>query len=87
MTAEAEQLAQRMWATARSEEQCVRVVPDDALASEVRAGVRRLARADRVPVRTARLDATVVVVRLDAAVWRESTATMRRKLAPAADGS
>jgi hypothetical protein len=37
----------------------------------------------RLPATLRRLDATVVVVRLDAAVWQEDAATMRRKLTPA----
>ncbi|MGT2426168.1 hypothetical protein [Amnibacterium kyonggiense] len=78
---EAERLARELWSTARSHEQCARVVPDDGLAAEVRRLVRRFAREDGVAVRTARMDDAVVAVRLDAAVWLEDAATMRRKLA------
>jgi hypothetical protein len=81
---QAERLAARIWAEARSAEQCVRPVPDDVLAAEVRRRVRRLAAADGVRVRTARIGDSVVVVRLDAAVWTQDAATMRRKLAPGA---
>lgn len=82
MSDEAERLAARIWAEARDEEQCVQPVPDDALAAEVRRRVRLLAAADRLKVRTARLGDAVVVVRLDAAVWGQDAATMRRKLDP-----
>lgn len=82
MTVSSEQLATEMWSTARSEQQCARVVPDDGVAREVRERVRRLALADGIKVRTARLGDTVVIVRLDAEVWNEDAATMRRKLTP-----
>jgi hypothetical protein len=75
-------VAAEMWAVARSEEQCARRIPDDADAAAVRAAVRALARTEGVRIRTARMDDAVVVVRLDAAVWAEDAATMRRKLAP-----
>lgn len=81
MTDEAERLSIQLWSTAVVEEQCARRVPDDAVAAEVRRRVRRLAREDGVAVRTARLGDTVVVVRLDAQVWEQDAATMRRKLA------
>lgn len=82
MTVSSEQLATEMWSTARSEQQCARVVPDDGVAREVRERVRRLALADGIKVRTARFGDTVVIVRLDAEVWNEDAATMRWKLTP-----
>ena len=81
MTDEAERLAARIWSTAREEEQCVRRIPDDRMAAAVRQRVRELARADGIRIRTARSGEAVVVVRLDAQVWHEDAATMRRKLA------
>jgi hypothetical protein len=81
----AEELATDMWAVARSEEQCARVIPDEQLAAAVRSHVRSFAQQDGVKIRTARLDDTVVVVRLDAKIWTDDTATMRRKLTPARD--
>lgn len=76
----AEQLAATMWATARAEEQCARLVRDDRLASEVRSRVRQLAREDGIRIRTARMGDSVVIVRLDAQVWNQDAATMRQKL-------
>lgn len=58
-------------------------VPDDADAEAVRAALRALARRREVRIRTARLDDAVVAARLDAALWEDDAATMRRKLAPA----
>lgn len=80
MTEESEQVALQMWSIARVHEQCARWVPDDRVAREVRQQVRRLARDDGVRIRTARLGDRVVVVRLDARVWQQDAATMRRKL-------
>jgi hypothetical protein len=37
-----------------------------------------------VRIRTARMDSTVVIARLDAAIWQDGAATMRRKLTPPA---
>jgi hypothetical protein len=76
-------MAREMLAECRDREQSARTVPDDGEAALVRAEVRRLAAGAGVRIRTARLDTTVVVVRLDAAVWHEDAATMRRELAPA----
>lgn len=81
MSDEAERLAMQIWSIARTQEQCTRLVPDESIASEVRERVRRLALQEGVKIRTARLGDTVVVVRLDAQVWNDDTATMRRKLA------
>lgn len=82
MPEEAERLAREVWSEARDHEQSARTVPDDGLAAEVRRLVRRLARADGIAVRTARIGDAVVAVRLDARVWREDVATMRSKLTP-----
>lgn len=79
---ESGQLAMKMWSITRSQQQCALVVPDDGIAREVRERVRRLALADGIKVRTARLGDSVVIVRLDAQIWTEDTATMRRKLTP-----
>lgn len=75
-------IALAMWEEARRQEQSARRVPSDADAELIRARIRRLARDAGVPIRTARMDGTVVAVRVDAAVWRESAAVMRVKLAP-----
>jgi hypothetical protein len=75
-------LAADMLAECARDGQSARVVADDAAADELRAGIRRRARADGVRIRTARMDDTVVAVRMDAAIWDDDTATMRRKLAP-----
>jgi hypothetical protein len=80
MTPESEPLATQMWSTARVNEQCVQAVPDDSVASEVRQLVRRLAREDGIRIRTARMGDSVVVVRLDAQIWKQDATTMRRKL-------
>lgn len=65
-----------------ADEQVVRRIPDDRDADAVRAAVRTLARERGVRIRSARLGDAVAVVRLDAAVWHEDQATMRRKLTP-----
>jgi hypothetical protein len=75
--------AEAMLAVAARDEQCVRRIESEDDATRVRLELRRLARRDGVHMRTARIRDTVVVVRLDAAVWHEDTATMRRKLTPA----
>ena len=72
-----------MLQTAVRDEQCVRRIESEDDATRVRLELRKLARRDGVHMRTARIGDTVVVVRLDAAVWNEDTATMRRKLSPA----
>lgn len=82
VTVEAERLATQIWLTAREHEQCAQQLPDDILAREVRQRVRRLAREDGIKIRTARMGDSVVVVRLDAQVWNQDVATMRRKLTP-----
>lgn len=71
-----------MWAIAREQEQCARRVPSDDVAARIRDELRQLAARDRIKIRTARLADTVVVVRLDARVWRQDAATMRAKLSP-----
>ncbi len=78
--------AAELWLDARDHEQAARWVESDADAARIRARVRALARAEGIRVRTARYDGKVVVVRLDAALWQQSTATMREKLTPP-DGS
>jgi hypothetical protein len=82
MTLDPERLALEMWEEARREEQSARRVASDLDAETIRRGIRRHARAAGARVRTARMDGTVVAVRLDAAVWGESAAVMRRKLSP-----
>lgn len=77
---EAEHTAADIWAIARDQEQCVRRVESDEVAARIRDEIRRLAARDRIKVRTARLADTVVVVRLDARVWRQDAVTMRTKL-------
>lgn len=75
-------LAQQLLEECVRDEQAAWVVPsiDDAL--DLRAELRRLARAEGLRIRTARVADIVVVVRLDAAVWSESAAQMREKLTP-----
>ncbi len=51
-------------------------------AAAVRKDIRAMARADDVRIRTARIDDSIVAVRVDAELWNENTATMRRKLKP-----
>jgi hypothetical protein len=75
-------LAAQLLAECREREQSARTVTDDGDAAAVREEVRRLAAAAGLRIRTARMGSAVVVVRLDAAVWHEDTATMRRKLSP-----
>ena len=72
----------QIWLTARDREQCAQRIPDDITAREVRQHVRHLAREDGIKMRTARMGDVVVVVRLDAEVWKQDGTTMRRKLTP-----
>ncbi|MEP7091920.1 MAG: hypothetical protein ABI776_17595 [Nocardioidaceae bacterium] len=75
-------LAQQLLEECVRDEQAARVVPSSDDALDLRAELRRLARADGLRIRTARVADTVVVVRLDAAVWSESAEQMREKLTP-----
>ena len=77
-------LAHELWTQCLAEEQSVRRVTREKEANETRAQVRRLAREAGVRIRTARMGDTVVVVRLDARIWKDDVATMRRKLTPQA---
>lgn len=74
--------ALEMLAECRAHEQSARTVSDDSDAAAVRATIRRLAAAEGLRIRTARMGQAVVVVRLDAELWHEDAATMRRKLTP-----
>ena len=75
-----QELARAMFIECVESEQSVRRVPDDDQAAALRAELRALARRDGVRIRTARMDDTVVGVRLDAQVWHDDAATMKRKL-------
>ena len=75
-------LTHELWTQCLAEEQSVRRVTSEKEANETRAQVRRLAREAGVRIRTARMGDTVVVVRLDARIWKDDAATMRRKLTP-----
>ncbi|WP_375399377.1 hypothetical protein [uncultured Amnibacterium sp.] len=77
-----ERLAAAMLAETIEQQQSVRRVRSDEDASVVRKTARQLAREQGVRIRTARLVDTVVVVRADAAIWTDDTATMRMKLTP-----
>jgi hypothetical protein len=65
-----------------AEGQAARRVPSDDDAATVRADLRSLAKDAGVRIRTARMESTVVIARLDAAIWQDDAATMRRKLPP-----
>ena len=62
--------------------QSARRVADDTEAQDLRAALRRAARLRQLRIRTARIDDTVVLVRVDADLWTDDTATMRAKLTP-----
>ncbi|UAJ80275.1 hypothetical protein IT072_04295 [Leifsonia sp. ZF2019] len=75
-------LAARLFAEAEAAGQAAhRVQPGDEV-GEVRALVRRSARRRGVRIRTGLIEDTLVVVRADAALWDESSRTMREKLTP-----
>lgn len=78
----ASDLAHELWTQCLAEEQSARRVTCETEADEIRAQVRRLAREAGVRIRTACMGDSVVVVRLDARVWNDDAATMRRKLTP-----
>lgn len=77
-------LADLMFAETVRDGQSARRVPDDADAERLRALVRDFGTEQAVRLRTARLDDSVLVARLDAQVWRDDRATMRAKLTPPA---
>lgn len=75
-------LAQEMFDECLRDEQSARHIPDDERAAAVREQLRRLGRERHTRIRTARLNETVVLVRVDAQIWKDDAATMRRKLTP-----
>jgi hypothetical protein len=75
-------LAREMFDECLREELSARVASDDEQAAAVRAQLRRLGREQQVRIRTARMVDTVLLVRLDAQIWNDDAATMRRKLTP-----
>ncbi len=79
---DATRLAAEMMAQCVGEGQASRTVASDADAAALRSVLRESARASGVRIRTARVGGAVVVVRTDAALWGEDTATMRSKLTP-----
>jgi hypothetical protein len=79
---DADRIAHEMLAECDADGQSARVIAGDAAADETRSEIRRIARASGVRIRTARMGDTVVAVRVDAAIWREDAATMRRLLTP-----
>ena len=83
MTADdAERLASRLLEAARVHEQAShRIAPTDDIAS-VRAAIRRSARQAGIRIRTGIVDGALVVVRADAALWREPVPVMKAKLRP-----
>ncbi len=74
--------AAQMYAECVRSEQSARTVSADDEASAIRQEIRSLARADGLRIRTTRMDDTVVAVRLDAQLWKQSTAIMRETLTP-----
>lgn len=81
---DAYELAAQMLTQARVDGQCARTVVSDADADALQHALRKLSRTDQVGIRTARIDNAVVVVRVDAQLWSQDAATMRRKLTPPA---
>ena len=75
-------LAAKMLAQAAVDGQSARTVPSDADAQALRRALRELSRADAIGIRTARIGTAVVVVRVDADLWKQDAATMRTKLTP-----
>lgn len=75
-------LAETMLAECERDGQSARSVDDDGDAQALRALLRLDTRDGPMRIRTARMDDIVVVVRTDADLWNEDTATMRRKLRP-----
>ena len=80
MTESTQNLARRLFETARQEEQTTQPLSEIDDVDAVRAEVRRLAREAGVQIRTGILEERLVVLRADARVWHEDTATMRAKL-------
>ena len=75
-------LADQMFVEMVRDGQSARQVVDDQEAARLRASLRDLGRTRGVLLRTARVDQTVVVARLDAQLWQDDQATMRAKLTP-----
>ncbi|WP_158862480.1 hypothetical protein [Leifsonia sp. AG29] len=80
MTESTEELARRLFESARREEQTTEPLSAIGDLDAVRAEIRRLAREAGVQIRTGILEERLVVLRADARVWHEDTATMRAKL-------
>jgi hypothetical protein len=72
-------MAAEMFAECLAEGQAARRVPSEDDAATVRAHLRGLDRDAEVPIQTARMDFGRRHRRLDAAIWQEDAATMRRK--------
>ena len=75
-------LAAEMLEQCISTGQSARRVADDIEAQALRMALRHAARLQQLRIRTARIDDTVVVVRVDADLWSDDTTTMRVKLTP-----
>lgn len=75
-------VAERLFALASSREHAAyRITPDDSV-PEIRSLIRRLAREQSVPIRTAVMGEVLAVVRKDASIWTDPVETMREKLTP-----
>lgn len=70
-----------MLAECASAGQSARRAPAEG-AGDLRVELRAKAREQQMRIRTAQMDDVVVVARVDASLWDDSTATMRAKLAP-----
>lgn len=81
---DAQDLAAKMMAECAGDGQSARTVVADADAAALRQALRESARAGQIRIRTARMDTAVVVVRVDADLWNQDSATMRAKLTPPA---
>ncbi|CAN5339722.1 hypothetical protein BH11ACT3_BH11ACT3_20190 [soil metagenome] len=78
----AEDLASSLLQKAIEREQVAHRIRSDDDVEAIREAVRQGARARDVRIRTAVIDDVLVVVLADAAIWDDTTATMREKLTP-----
>jgi len=75
-------LARQLFELASANEQVAHRIRASDNVAETRSAIRVLAREKGIRIRTAVMGDVLVVVRADAAVWSESTQTMRAKLTP-----
>ncbi|WP_439593033.1 hypothetical protein [Microbacterium sp.] len=76
-------IAERLLACAVADGQCAHGIQPSDDVSEIRAEIRRLAKAKGIRIRTGIVDASILAVATaDSALWHDSVPVMRAKLTP-----